>query len=136
MPTMPDDAPTTPAPVLLVEDNFYMREEMGALLEDEGHAVIACDSSEAALEAVQSLPGGVAALGVLVTDIDLPGLPGTELARRLLAERPTLPVILCTGHDSEALARALGPQVRLLPKDEACDRLLPLVEEVRAATPD
>ena len=60
-------------------------------------------------------------------------MPGTELARHLLALHPMLPVILCTGHDQADFAAMLGAQVRLLPKDEACDRLLPMVDEVLTA---
>lgn len=46
------------------------------------------------LEAFRSDPYG---LDLLVTDMTMPGLRGHELAKKLLAVRPDLPIILCTG---------------------------------------
>ena len=60
------------------------------------------------LEAFRSDPYG---LDLLVTDMTMPGLRGDELAKELLAIRPDLPIILCTGFSelmNETLARKMG----------------------------
>ncbi len=60
------------------------------------------------LEAFRSDPYG---LDLLVTDMTMPGLRGDELAKELLAIRPDLPIILCTGFSelmNETLARKIG----------------------------
>jgi len=51
------------------------------------------------------------AFDVVVTDLTMPGLTGTELTARLHAIRPDLPVILTTGFSDsidEQTARELG----------------------------
>jgi CheY-like chemotaxis protein len=45
------------------------------------------------------------AFDVLMTDQMMPGMKGSDLTRHVLAIRPELPVILCTGY-----ADALGPE--------------------------
>ena len=48
---------------------------------------------------------------VVVTDQTMSGLTGLELARRMLARRPDLPIVLCTGFSetaNEETARAAG----------------------------
>jgi CheY-like chemotaxis protein len=53
-----------------------------------------------------------------VTDQTLPRMGGDELTVALLAVRPTLPVLICTGYSAridEAEARAIGARA-LLPK--------------------
>jgi CheY-like chemotaxis protein len=48
---------------------------------------------------------------IVVTDFSMPGLRGDRLAREILAARPDLPIILCTGFShsfGEADATASG----------------------------
>ena len=48
---------------------------------------------------------------LLVTDHTMPGLTGAELAERILAIRPRLPILLCTGYSNTmtpAKARLMG----------------------------
>src|SRR5262249_51979576 len=62
----------------------------------------------AALERFRQSP---ADWDLVITDHTMPHMTGVDLARQLLALRPALPVILCTGY-TEAIgpegARALG----------------------------
>lgn len=62
--------------VLIVEDEWLVRMELGATFEDEGFVVLECASAEDAMEALRA--GGI---GLLVTDIRLNGaLTGWDLA--------------------------------------------------------
>lgn len=78
--------------VLLVEDDGDSRELLAELLEFEFDVVTATDGL-AGLSAFESeLPD------VVVTDESLPGLHGTELARRVKARAPRTRVILVSGY--------------------------------------
>ncbi|NTX01096.1 MULTISPECIES: response regulator [unclassified Myxococcus] len=78
--------------VLLVEDDGDSRELLAELLEFEFDVVTAHDGL-AGLRAFEStLPD------VVVTDESLPGLCGTELARRVKARAPRTRVILVSGY--------------------------------------
>lgn len=57
---------------------------------------------------VREKPGG---FDLIVTDQAMPLMPGSELAKEVLAIRPDLPIILCTGYSailSEEKAREIG----------------------------
>jgi len=51
------------------------------------------------------------AFDLVITDQTMPGLTGTELAKKILALRPEMPIILCTGYSeniNEEKAKELG----------------------------
>jgi DNA-binding LytR/AlgR family response regulator len=48
------------------------------------------------------------AVDLLVTDVQMPGLHGLELARRAKVLKPTLAVLYCTGHP-ELIGDDMGP---------------------------
>ena len=88
--------------ILYVEDNPELRETIGKLMEGEGRTVTPCASAEEALALDAGDP-----FDVLVTDVSLPGLSGTDLARQLLADDPQRWVVLCSGMNWAAI-RAVG----------------------------
>ncbi|MFG5409307.1 response regulator [Piscinibacter sakaiensis] len=116
--------PAAPLPrILYVEDNDDLRETLALLLDDGGREWVACADGEAAW-AQWSARGG---FDVVVLDRSLPGLSGDQLARRILAERPGQPLVLCSGHAVEPALLALGPRVHALLKPfevEALEALL------------
>jgi len=60
------------------------------------------------LEVFKADPG---AFDAVITDRTMPEVTGTDLTRRILAMRPGIPVILCSGMadaEDEAEARAAG----------------------------
>lgn len=80
--------------VLLAEDEALIALSLADLLEAEGHEVaLAADGAEA-LAAARGLGD---ALGVLVTDLNMPRMGGEDLIRALRADRPGLPVVVVTG---------------------------------------
>lgn len=119
--------------ILYVEDNQELRETIGMLMEAEGRTVVPCDSAERALELISSMP-----FDVVVTDVSLPGMSGTELAKQLLAQDPDRWVVLCTGYELGAHAEAWGRNVRTLRKPfeiEELDDLLAHVSQAVASAP-
>ena len=87
--------------VLVVEDNLDVGRFCTQLLEDLGHATVWAHNAEAALDEMERVPFRFDAV---FSDVVMPGIGGVELARRLRASHPDLPVILTTGY-SDVLAR-------------------------------
>jgi CheY-like chemotaxis protein len=112
--------------ILFVDDEVYLVQMGSALLSRLGYQVSAFTDPELAIEAFVAAPKSFDAL---VTDLMMPGLPGTELIRRALQIRPDLPVIVTTGYTApENLERvvALGPH-SLLEKPYSADKLSDLL---------
>ena len=119
--------------ILYVEDNQELRETIGMLMEADGRTVVPCDSAERALELVSS-----ATFDVVVTDVSLPGLSGTDLAKKLLAQDANRWVVLCSGYELGAHAEAWGRNVRTLRKPfeiEELDELLAHISQAVASAP-
>ncbi|MCK8784462.1 sigma-54 dependent transcriptional regulator [Roseomonas sp. NAR14] len=84
-----------------VDDDPFLREANLQSFALAGLEARGFDSAEAALAAIDAdFPG------IVVTDLRMPGMGGTELFRRLRAMDPDLPVILITGHGDIAMAVA------------------------------
>ena len=90
---------TVGQPVMLIDDEHHIRMAAGQTLELDGYSVTTLERAEPALTLVSN-----AWPGVVVTDINLPGMDGLELMRRLRQVDPDLPVILITGHGDISMA--------------------------------
>ncbi|MBK7672231.1 MAG: response regulator [bacterium] len=96
--------------VLFVDDDPEIRDLAVALLGRAGYEVETEADGLCAAERLAGDPGG---FDVVVTDQYMPGLTGRELAQRVAALRPDLPVILVSGLDEPAgPSVAGGPVVR------------------------
>ncbi|MGB5984564.1 MAG: ATP-binding protein, partial [Desulfobacterales bacterium] len=84
--------------ILLVDDEPTIIEMIGHILENLGYRVTAHNESPEALAAFQGEPE---AFDLVITDMTMPRLTGDRLAAEMLALRPELPVILCTGYSKE-----------------------------------
>ena len=99
--------------ILYVEDNTDIRDMIIELIENADRRVVACANAETAWQQMQE-----AAFDVLVTDVSLPGLSGTELARRWLETDVSRWVILFSGFDFKSGVASLGANVRAIPKED------------------
>ena len=78
--------------VFVVDDDVSIRESLEALLQKAGWCVETFDS---ALKFLARPP--VVGPNCLVLDIALPGLNGLDLQKRMVVERPGMPIIFITG---------------------------------------
>ena len=121
---------TEPLQVLYVEDNTDVRELIVMLLEDEGLTVVDCASAELAEAEFAGRR-----FDVLITDVSLPTMQGTELASRLRQQRSDLWVVFCSGYAMQQGLLSWGPRARALLKPFEADELHALMQEIRAARP-
>jgi CheY-like chemotaxis protein len=84
--------------ILLVDDDSAVREITGSILRDQGHTVLEAGSGAGALDLLQR----EAAIDLMLIDFAMPGMSGAELARRVRAKRPRLPVLFITGFADRA----------------------------------
>jgi PAS domain S-box-containing protein len=78
---------------LVVDDEDLVRASMADMLIDLGYSVIEANSATSAMKLVDE---GLQP-DVLITDHLMPGMTGTELARKLKARRPQMPVVIVSG---------------------------------------
>ncbi|MFT3860479.1 response regulator [Micropruina sp.] len=81
--------------VLLIEDEDAYRETVGYLLRKEGFDVV--EAADGTIGLAEFDRGGA---DIVLLDLMMPGLPGTEVCRRLRA-RSSVPVIMVTARDDE-----------------------------------
>jgi len=87
-------APAATPTIILVDDEVTVRSVAARMLRRSGYRVIeAQDGSEAVGIAVE----GVQRVDLLLTDLVMPGLHGTEVIARFREARPGVPVICMTG---------------------------------------
>ncbi|WP_162937649.1 PAS domain S-box protein [Indioceanicola profundi] len=96
-----------PLKVLLVEDDDLIRASTCELLADLGHEVADAPSAETAIPLLQA-----GRFDLLVVDMGLPGMSGTDLARKVRETDPGIAVIFATG-DSTAPAIGGAPAILL-----------------------
>jgi signal transduction histidine kinase len=102
-------ASTRTGRILIVEDNEEVGEFAEQLLTELGHRVERAGSGEEGL--ALALADG---FDLVFTDVVMPGMTGLELAARLTAERPDLPVILTTGYSDEIAKSGAGGRPMIL----------------------
>jgi two-component system cell cycle sensor histidine kinase/response regulator CckA len=112
MATEPDQEaevlPTGNERILLVDDETSMAEMERDMLESLGYRVTARTSSVEALKAFRARPDQ---FDLVVTDMTMPLMTGAEFSRKILALRPDMPIILCTGFSEriqEETAKSIG----------------------------
>lgn len=100
----------TPSRVLIVEDESLIRSAIADELREIGLTVVEAANAD---EAWRYLNGG-APVDIVFSDVQMPGsMNGIELARRLKAAHPALPVILTSGNTPAAAIEGIAP---FLPK--------------------
>jgi two-component system, cell cycle sensor histidine kinase and response regulator CckA len=120
--------PSTPT-VLVAEDDPVVRATLVRALEHIGFAVLSAADGHEALAAAAAF---AEPLRLLVTDVDLPGLTGGELARVLGAARPETPVLFVSGRPAprDLSEAVVGRPSAFLAKPLTFDRLRDAVAEL------
>ena len=94
--------------ILLVDDDSSIVNMIRLMLERFGYTVSAMTDSAKALALFQTNPDG---FDLVITDMSMPKMSGTQLAGELIEVRKDIPILLCTGHSDivdEKKARAMG----------------------------
>ena len=94
--------------ILCVDDNEQNLSIRKVMLETRGYRVVACNNGQDALEAFRR--GGI---DLVLSDLIMPGLDGTDLIERIKSEAPCLPAILFSG------------KIKVYEKDTRADVFLP-----------
>src|SRR5258707_766698 len=81
--------------ILVVDDEAGVRSSLAAILGDEGYAVEAVDSGEAALAVLEGRR-----FDLLLLDVWLPKMDGLETLSRVRTLDPDVPVVVISGHGS------------------------------------
>jgi len=117
--------------VLVVDDDEVMTEVMGELLQRMGYRVTRHLDPQSALAEVRESP---LAVDLVLSDFNMPGCSGLDLARALAVIRPDLPLVISSGHLSETQREALlAVGVRgVVQKENAIDELGPLLQRLLA----
>jgi CheY-like chemotaxis protein len=94
--------------ILIVDDDVDFGDMLATTMERLGYEVaVATDPRDA----IATIEEDAAAWDLILTDQNMPGLPGLEVIARVKRRRPELPCILCTGYGqnvTEAVALQAG----------------------------
>ena len=89
-----ESIPTGDERILFVDDEEALVEMGEDVLAEIGYDVTSRTGSKEALSLVREDP---ARFDLVITDQTMPAMTGVELAREILAIRPDMPIIMCTG---------------------------------------
>jgi len=81
--------------ILFVDDEPFQTDIAKRMLTRLGYHLTTCTSSIEALEIFRQTPE---VFDLVITDMTMPRMPGDVLAKKLIAIRPDIPVIVCTGY--------------------------------------
>jgi two-component system cell cycle sensor histidine kinase/response regulator CckA len=118
--------------ILLVEDEAPVREITTLLLVSLGYQVKEASSGEEALRLAQ---GNRKKIDLLMTDVVMPGMSGSELAEVLRAREEGLKVLFLTGHSRDTVVRhgVMHTEVAFLQKPFTLEALSKKLSEVLAS---
>jgi hypothetical protein len=121
--------PTPTETVLVVEDSDDLREIVDRILSKSGYQVIVAANGPDAIKVAHDYAGRI---DLVLTDLIMPLMLGSELAPRLVATRPDMRVLYMSGFAQPALGSAgtLSPDVALLDKPFTEPTLLARVRKV------
>jgi hypothetical protein len=122
-------SPSGHATILLAEDDDMVRLLAQIALESHGYTVLAAPGG---MEALEILARHSEPIHLLVTDLLMPGMIGTELAARVTALRPEIKVLFMSGYTDNAIAGHEGftGTVTLVEKPFTVDVLVGKVREI------
>jgi len=120
--------------VLIVEDDASVCELVRSVLNAHGYTVHTAPQPRE-VEILFAEPDGQA-VDLMVSDVVMPGLSGTELASRLNRENPRMKVLFMSGYIDDAIVRAgvEGKDMAFLQKPFAPLTLVRKVREVLDGT--
>jgi CheY-like chemotaxis protein len=119
--------------VLIIDDNDDIRTVAERILVRAGFDVVTATDGNQALALVAERPGEI---DLVLTDVVMPGMLGTELAQQLRLEQPGIQVLLMSGYAPPALVdgEPLDDDMVVLDKPFSAASLVEKVSEALART--
>ena len=114
--------------VLVVEDEFVVRELIVEVLKELGYSTLEADEGPAALKILDSKQR----IDLVISDIGLPGLNGRQIIDAARETRPLLKVLFMTGYAENAAIAAgfLEPGMAMITKPFAMEALATRIREM------
>lgn len=119
--------------ILVVNDEQMVAEYLKGFLEQLGYRIMLCNDGLSALAVFEQHPNR---FDLVISDQTMPGKTGFDMACAMLARRPGIPIILCSGYSS-ALSPDLvtGAGIReFLMKPVSLQELAPLIRRILDAS--
>ena len=98
--------------ILVADDEVLIRNLVTLLLQDEGYFVHSAGDGHEGLELSRKYPG---VIDLLITDVEMPRMNGTDLCGHLMEERPGIKVLVMSGKDISEIIRQ-NANMPFLPK--------------------
>jgi two-component system cell cycle sensor histidine kinase/response regulator CckA len=127
-PALPAGAGT----VLVAEDEDMIRRLVTEVLTRQGYSVLAAATGAEALELLETHVDGV---DLLLTDMLMPGMSGSDLYRAVSASHPSVRVLFTSGYTNEPQEVLDDPAVAFIGKPFTTNALAAKVREVLEADP-
>lgn len=86
--------------VLLVDDDQLLLDLASSFFKSEGIEVYCASTGEDALRKIRERP-----FSLMVTDFNMPGMDGLELAGKVREVAPRMPIFMSTGYPSPEICR-------------------------------
>jgi two-component system, cell cycle sensor histidine kinase and response regulator CckA len=125
-------APQPVAPgetVLLVEDEDNVLTVLAELLSENGYHVLSAPGGKEALDVLAKHPGKIS---VAVSDVNMPGMNGFDLAKQIKAKQPDAKIILISGNSEDQMgAQRNDPDIAaFIPKPFNSQQLVKMIKQV------
>jgi CheY-like chemotaxis protein len=111
--------------ILVVEDSPAIRKMVCAMLTQTGYNCLEANDGAEALHLLQEA-GDVR---LVLTDVIMPNMDGTELARQLSRTRPELRILFMSGYVDDSLVRPIGRDPLFLAKPFTATALIEKVHQ-------
>ena len=82
--------------ILVADDDALIRNLVTLLMQQEGYFALSAADGHEGLELSRKYPG---AIDLLITDVDMPRMNGSDLCGHLMEERPGIKVLVMSGAD-------------------------------------
>jgi CheY-like chemotaxis protein len=124
-----DCLPTGTETILVVEDEAAVRRLAQRVLAAAGYRVLTAADGHEALKASDAVHEEI---HLLLTDVVMPQMSGSELARLLVTRRPAIKILFMSGYADDAVARhgVLAEGTHLVGKPFSAAHLVRAVREV------
>jgi DNA-binding NtrC family response regulator len=118
--------------ILVVDDEHSLLVVMEQYLRRLGHDVVACRDGQEAWEAFERDPGSFT---LVLADMSLPEMSGSELLSRMLNLNPQICILICSGYpfDSSTLPASHQHQIGFLQKPFTPRMLAESIEQLEAS---